>query len=345
MSEYLGPSMQLVEQVAFEDLDKIGGFGARTTPILIKGALKSWPAWDRWSFDFLTTLRKPDGKEIVTEFQNGVVEQGKTNAYNMGPMTPYFAELAEVARKPHPVDRGLVTAERFATLKPGEEFHLDWSYMQSFTPDKVYMSQFHLLKEFPELKKDFAIRDLFPGMRWTWEYVFIGPAQTVTGLHHDFPHNWFCQVRGSKELVLFNPDQSKHLCKSTKYDWAGQPSRIDITNLPSQPTESAKFAQAKGMYARVEPGDALFIPKRCWHAVVSLEPSISLAVFGLTPLEIVLEGGYQEFWKIVHDMGLYARGNCTCSNHQHIVRKAKKKKGKDTKMDDTEVDEQEQVKT
>ncbi len=322
--------MQLVEEVAFEDLHKIGGFGARTTPILVKGAVKTWPAWDRWSFDFLTTLRKPDGEDVFTEFQDGVVEQGKTNVYKVGPITPYFAELAEEARKPHPVDRGLLTAERFANLKPGDNFHLDWSYMQTFSPNKIYLSQWHLLEEFPELKKDFAMRDLWPGMRWTWEYVFIGPAQTVTGLHHDFPHNWFCQVRGTKEVLLFTPDQSKHLCKSTKYDWGATLSRIDITNLPGQPKESAEFAKAKGIYARVEPGDALFIPKRCWHMVVSLEPAISLAVFGLTPSEIILEGGYQEFWRILHAMGLYARGNCAC-NHDNPIRQAKTTKKKDDK--------------
>lgn len=272
MTEFLGPTFQLVEQYNAEDLSKLGGFGARNNPILIKGAVKAWPAWEKWSFDYLATLRKPNGEDAITEFQNGVVEQGKTNAYNVGPVSTYFAELAEEARKPQPIERGLLTAERYANLKPGETFHLDWSYMQSFTPNKVYMSQWEMLQEFPDLRKDFKIRDLFPGMRWTWEYVFIGPAQTVTGVHHDFPHNWFCQVRGSKEVMLFMPDQNPHMCKSTKFDWAGTPSRIDVTNLQGQPLESAKFAQAKGIYCRVEAGDALFIPKRCWHTIVSLEP-------------------------------------------------------------------------
>jgi len=312
MSEYLGPSFQLIEQVNAEDLDKIGGFGARNTPILIKGAVKAWPAWERWSFDYLASLRCPDDKEVVFQFQDGLCEQGNTNPEPVLPVMPYIAKLADTARQPVPADRGLLTAERYGKLQPGETFHLDWSYMQSFKADKLYLGQWHILDVFPHLRKDFAIKDLWPGLRLTWEYVFIGPAQTVTGVHHDFPHNWFCQVRGTKEVMLFAPNQRKHMCKSTRFDWGATLSKIDISNLPAQPVESAEFAKATGVYARVEAGDALFIPKGYWHSVVALEPCISLAVFGLTPWEVAVEGSQSEVWRLLHMMGLYARGNCTC---------------------------------
>ena len=125
-------------------------------------------------------------------------------------------------------------------------------------------------------------------------------------------NNWFCHVRGTKEFMLFPPENSKFLCKSKKYDWGATLSDINISSLEHQPAERAAFAQAHGLYARVEAGDALFIPKRTWHAVVSREPSISLAVFGLTIPEIILEGGASETRSLLHKMGLYRRGNCTC---------------------------------
>jgi lysine-specific demethylase 8 len=62
----------------------------------------------------------------------------------------------------------------------------------------------------------------------------------------------------------------------------------------------------------VESGDALFIPKGNWHAVVSLEPSISLGVFGLTPSEIVFGGGPEEIRHLLHKLHLYRWKNCTC---------------------------------
>ena len=150
--------------------------------------------------------------------------------------------------------------QRRDKLDPGERFYLDWGHMKSFEPTKVYLAQWHILDEFPELRKDFDIRSLWPGLRWTWEFVFIGPADTVTGLHYDFPNNWFCQVRGTKEVILFPPDQAGHLCKSRKYDWGATLSDIDITRLDELPRERASLARAHGLYARVEAGDALVHP-------------------------------------------------------------------------------------
>jgi len=72
------------------------------------------------------------------------------------------------------------------------------------------------------------------------------------------------------------------MCISEKYDWGATLSDINISRLPEQPQQLAAFEKTRGLYARVETGDALFIPKRTWHAVVALEPSISLGVFGLT---------------------------------------------------------------
>ena len=72
------------------------------------------------------------------------------------------------------------------------------------------------------------------------------------------------------------------------------------------------FAKTNGLYARCEPGDALFVPKKTWHCVVALEPSISLAVFGLTLPEILIGGGSAEARNLLHKLHLYRWGNCTC---------------------------------
>src|SRR5262249_10319243 len=148
-------------------------------------------------------------------------------------------------------DGGLLPYPRWKKLAPGDRFHLDWSHMRTFKPNRVYLAQWNVLDEFPEMRQDFAIRQIWPGWRWTWEFVFIGPANTVTGLHVDFPNNWFCQVAGTKEVILFTPDQTPHMCKSRKYDWGATLSDIDISRLHEQPGEWAEFTQTHGRYARV----------------------------------------------------------------------------------------------
>lgn len=312
MSKFLGPSFQLVDQVDWDDLSRTRSFGARSRPLLVKGAVRPWPAWDKWSFEKLAEIRHPDGSEVVFRFQNGLVEQGVTRPPLDLPVGPYIRELAGRAGGGVQRDLGLVPLEKFKALSRGDSFRLDWSYMKSFEPDRVYLAQWNILSEFPEMKRDFAIRKLWPGWRYTWEFVFIGPAFTVTGLHYDFPNNWFCQVRGTKEVIVFPPDQTPFLCKSRKYDWGATLSDINISRLDQMPERCETFQQARGYYARVEAGDALFIPKRNWHAVVAQEPCVSLGVFGLTPWEIISGGGPSEFRSLLHKMHLYAWGNCTC---------------------------------
>lgn len=312
---YAGPEFRFVDEISAEALAAEGGFRPRSRPLLVKGAVTDWPASERWTFEKLAALRRPDGSEVVTSFQNGLVEQGVTREPVIQPVAPYLHALAESARRIREQsldDIGLLPDRIRRTLPRDARFRLDWNYLKTFTADKVYLAQWYILNEFPHLREDFAIRSLWPGLRKTWEYTFIGPANTVTGLHYDFPNNWFCQVSGVKEFILFPPDQRAHMCKSKKYDWGATLSDIDISRLDEQPLERAAFAQAQGYYARVETGDALFVPSQTWHAVVSLVPSISLAVFGLTPWEILAGGLPSETRALLHRLHLYRWGNCTC---------------------------------
>ena len=307
-----GPSFELVETIAWQDLLRRGGFGPRSAPLLVKGAVCRWRAFERWTFERLAALRRPDGSDVVFRFQNGLVEQGVTKPPLDLPIGPYIEGLSRAASTPVDGDTGLLPYERWKHIEAGESFRLNWSYMRSFKSDQVYLAQWNILDDFPSMREDFAVRQLWPGWRWTWEFVFIGPSKTVTGVHYDFPNNWFCQVRGTKEVILFPPDESPHMCKSRKYDWGATLSDIDISRLDSLPKERAMFARARGLYARVEAGDALFIPRRTWHSVIALEPSISLGVFGLTAPEIVFGGGPSEVRHLLHRLHLYRWNNCTC---------------------------------
>ncbi len=320
MSKYQGPSFRLVESVTVDEFDRQGGANGLKKPLLVKGAVKRWPAWKTWSFDELSKIKNKDGSDVMATFQNGLIEQGVTKKPVHMPIAPYLKGL-ESSSLPNKSEIGLCPENIFKGLKTGEDFYLNWEYLKTFPADQVYLAQWQMLQKFPELKKDFALRTLWKKMLLTWEYLFIGPAQTVTGLHDDFGNNWFCQVRGLKEFILFTPDNDSYLCQSEKYDWGARLSRVDITKIDQQPQERVLFEKAKGLYARVEAGDALFIPKYTWHGVVALEPSISLAVFGLTALEIMTDGLFQETLLLLHNLGLYKKGNCAC--HKMIAKEKK----------------------
>jgi Cupin-like domain len=318
-----GPEFTLIEETTWDAL-RARGFDRNALfnrPVLVKGGLAGWQAYQRWSFEHLAHYVQAGGSggqtlsnTLTTKFTDGLVEQGITQGRPYLPVAPYLQTLAEDELVLANPEAALLPLSQRQSLSPGERFHLNWAYMQTFEANRMYLAQWDILSEFPALRNDFNLKDLWPGRRLTWEFIFLGPAHTVTGLHNDFPHNWFCQLRGVKEFILFPPDQSEHLCPSQKYDWGATLSDINIAQLhtPEQATERAKFAKAKGIYARVEAGDALFIPKRTWHAVVSHQPSISLGVFGLTAGEVVTGGALATVQDALHRMHLYRWGRCTC---------------------------------
>lgn len=309
-----GPGFQLIEETTWEALEASGRQLPFERPVLVKGGVKHWPAFSKWSFEHLAGVCESKGSEAPVKFTDGLVEQGMTKGRPFLPVAPYLRELGKAALiAPNPA-AGLLPKARLEELRkqPGARFHLNWAHMQSFKPTTLYLAQWDILEKFPELRNDLMIKSLWPGLRMTWEYVFMGPANTVTGLHNDFPHNWFCQLTGTKEFILFPPDQRQHMCPAKKYDWGATLSDINVSRLPNQAKELASFEKATGIYARVEAGDALFVPRRTWHSVVSAEPSISLGMFGLTPYEVATGGAWATLRDWAHHLRMYAWGNCTC---------------------------------
>ena len=60
-----GPVFRLVDECAFEAFEFGAGIAARTTPLLVKGAVRHWPAWENWSFDKLAALCDSRVAEVV----------------------------------------------------------------------------------------------------------------------------------------------------------------------------------------------------------------------------------------------------------------------------------------
>ena len=317
-----GPDFTLMEETTWDALQKSGRTWPFAQPLLVKGGVKHWRAYSQWSFESMADLCESDASRVPAKFTDGLVEQGQTKGRPYLPVAPYLRELGKVALDTPDPAAGLLPLNRRQALQAGERFYLNWAHMQSFKPTTLYLAQWDILKKFSGLRDDLHVKALWPDKsslqrRYTWEYIFMGPANTVTGLHNDFPHNWFCQFRGTKEFILFPNDQSQHMCPALKYDWGATLSDVNVSRLHEQTKELSTFEKAHGIYARVEAGDALFIPRRTWHSAISLEPSISLGIFGLSPYEVATGGVFATLRDCAHHLQLYRWGNCTC--HQARV--------------------------
>jgi len=314
MTGYQGPSFRLVETISGRDFERRRKRVRADRPFLVKGGVEDWPAWPKWSFDHFADLARDARRPVTAVFQDGLVEQGLTREPVRSPLEPYVRQLsreASTARASRGPDVGLCKDRRLAGLGPGDQFVLDWSWLQSFRPNSVYLAQWDIMRQFPALRNDLRMTRMWRHRR-NYPFIWIGPANTITGLHTDYPDNWFCQFRGEKEFVLFSPDDDPFLSPSPKYDFGAVLSRVDVMRVQEGGAEADVFAKARGIYARVQPGDALFVPRNTWHFVVSLEPAISLSVFGLTIADMVMQGPRRIGLDFLHNLGLYRRGNCTC---------------------------------
>lgn len=95
--------------------------------------------------------------------------------------------------------------------------------------------------------------------------LWVGPAGTITPLHHDTSNILFCQIHGRKRIVLA-PPWAEPLLESAEgvYNHRG-PEALASEGIPA-------------IDVVVQPGEALFIPAGWWHDVRALDVSVSLAI-------------------------------------------------------------------
>lgn len=106
--------------------------------------------------------------------------------------------------------------------------------------------------------------DRRPGSAKLW----IGPAGTVTPLHHDEHSILFTQVHGRKRFRLVPSFDREYVYPRDRYYSEVDPDAVD-------PERHPLFARASVMEVEVGPGDGLFIPVGWWHWARSLSVSIS----------------------------------------------------------------------
>ena len=243
-------------------------------------------------------------------YQGGPAEQGVTLEPAVLPVAPYLRRLA--TQKACTSGQALVVPACL-DQEGTRAWALNWNF--SLTPRDLYLAQWSILEPAPQLSGDLRVRS--PWVSWwrlIYTHVFIGGPGTVTGLHTDWNPNFFCSVRGTKDWILFPPSEDEALQPSSKFDYGATCSRVNLSKLQTMPPDvKAAFQKARGgLFVRIEPGDALYVPPYTWHAVVSTTPAISLSIFGLQFRHVLVNGIPMMTRWILHRMGLYRRGNCTC---------------------------------
>ena len=135
---------------------------------------------------------------------------------------------------------------------------------------------------------------------------WMGPTNARTGIHWDSINAILHQIHGTKTITLWPPNARSQLYVSSKYNHGAELSEVDAAK-PNH-TKYPLFASAKSLTATLKAGSALFLPAGWWHAVTSLDATISIALRsqGSCERKAALADDLL-LW--LHQMGLYKRGN------------------------------------
>ncbi|XP_068715407.1 HSPB1-associated protein 1 homolog isoform X3 [Montipora foliosa] len=116
----------------------------------------------------------------------------------------------------------------------------------------------------------------FPGRCGDESTIWIGSKEASTPCHLDtYGCNLVAQIYGRKKWTLFPPSETPNLYPTRiPYEESSVFSQVHMTypDLSRFPT----FASATRYEVILQPGDVLFVPKKWWHYVESLETSISI---------------------------------------------------------------------
>ena len=207
-------------------------------PVVIEQCIKDWPAYTKWNLDYMKAIA---GDKIVPLYDDRPVD------YKDG-----FNE-------PH------------AKMKMSE--YIDLLKSQ---PTKYRIFLWNILKEIPELQKDFEFPDFGLKLMKGLPMLFFGGSDSHTFMHYDIDlaNIFHFHFEGKKQIILFDQKQSKYLYKIphsliTRED-------IDFANPDIQKWPALQ--KAKGYDTVLNHGEVLYMPEGYWHYMKYLTPGFSMSL-------------------------------------------------------------------
>jgi hypothetical protein len=218
--------------------DFLNGFVKPQIPVVIEHLVDDWPAVKKWDFDY---FKERVGDKIVPLYDDRPVD------YKDG-----FNE-------PH------------ATMKMSEYIDL----LQK-EPTKYRIFLYNVLKEAPELQKDFDFPQVGLRLLKSLPMLFFGGEDSYTFMHHDIDlaNILHFHFQGKKECILFPYGEKKHLYK-VPYSLITHES-IDFSNPDFDRWPALRLA--RGFRAELEHGNVLYMPEGYWHYMKYLTPGFSMSM-------------------------------------------------------------------
>ncbi|MDP2686332.1 MAG: cupin-like domain-containing protein [Aequorivita sp.] len=207
-------------------------------PVVIERFIEDWPAFTKWDLDYMATIA---GDKMVPLYDNRPVSH--KDGFN----------------QPH------------AKMKMR-----DYVELLKTEPTKYRIFLWNILKEVPQLQKDFEFPDFGLKLMKGLPMLFFGGKDSYTFMHYDIDlaNIFHFHFHGKKEVILFDQKQNEYLYKIphsliTRED-------IDFTNPDYEKWPALK--KAKGYSANLEHGNVLYMPEGYWHYMRYITPGFSMSL-------------------------------------------------------------------
>ncbi|WP_051416512.1 cupin-like domain-containing protein [Asinibacterium sp. OR53] len=235
-------AIDVVSSISATDFKK--NYYEANRPLIIKDLAKSWPAYEKWNWDYF--------KQLVGDKKVGLYNNTKSDAYtpiNKADDYKTFGEYIDMIRK---------------------------------GPAGWRIFLFNIFEHAPQLTNDFTWPDeLITGFVKRYPMLFVGGATSITHMHFDIDlsHILHTQFVGRKRVLLFPKEEQYKLYRkpfevlsladfSHYYQRNGTP---DYETFPA-------LRLARGYDAVLEHGDTLFMPAGYWHHMEYLDSGFAMSL-------------------------------------------------------------------
>lgn len=207
-------------------------------PVVIERFIEDWPAYEKWRLDYIKDIA---GDKVVPLYDDRPVTH--EDGFN----------------EPH------------AQMKMA-----DYIELLKREPTKYRIFLWNILKEVPQLQKDFSYPDFGLKLMKGLPMLFFGGRDSHTFMHYDIDlaNIFHFHFEGKKLIILFDQKQNNYLYKIphsliTRED-------IDFSNPDFEKWPALKKAQ--GYKTELSHGEILYMPEGYWHYMKYLTPGFSMSL-------------------------------------------------------------------
>jgi len=229
-------SIDRVSHISKADFKK--HYFKKQKPVIIENFIEDWPAYQKWNLDYMAEIA---GDITVPLYDDRPVRHDE--GFNEAHATMKMSEYVELLKK---------------------------------EPTRYRIFLWNILKEVPELQKDYNWPDFGLKLMKGLPMLFFGGEDSYTFMHYDIDlaNIFHFHFHGKKRVILFDQKQNDFLYKIPHSLIVRED--IDFNDPDYEKWPALK--QAKGFVGELEHGQVLYMPEGYWHYMRYVTPGFSMSL-------------------------------------------------------------------